>query len=158
MSLETRIADLEERLKKCRETGEFFEAENKRLEKVALSGETDKGLLNQAMCATLYFGQHHELCKAPKNATKVHDACDCGLSDFLVGNGLIGFAAVYLGVALKHLEYGATCRNLRALANELDAARAEKREPNLEIAARLGPETKQAVASLTAWERSEGKE
>lgn len=144
---ERKIADLEDRLTKCRETAEFWEAQARRFEKELLA-DTPKGMLNQAMCGVLYWGEHHELCKVPEHATKVHPECDCGLSDFLVGNGLINFAQVYLGIVLKHLDYGATTRNLKALADELDAARRENRPVNLEVAERLGPEMKKQVEEL----------
>jgi hypothetical protein len=70
--------------------------------------------------ALLYYGEHHVLCKAVKQAkewsptaepSKVHGDCTCGLSDVLLGRPINEFCRVLEPVAQGHLEYGKMLEN-----------------------------------------------
>lgn len=117
-----KIDELNETLRRERQTATFWEGEAALLRRNMLDEKTAQGQLNQARAAALVYGEHMQgVCKAPKHASKVHDACTCGFSDFLVGNGIEedGHVATMFGVALKHIEWGKTIRQLMENAAEL---------------------------------------
>lgn len=82
-----------------------------------------KEKFENAQIAVLFYGEHHETCAAPPHASKVHEACTCGLSNALLGEQLPPEVTVLREVMESHLRYGAERRQLLQLAESLGSKR-----------------------------------